>query len=152
MKQEAAQELLRIERHPSLLIPVGIILPAKGNPVPVEGYLELLLLRSGGRQEGWLFPSPRAAAGHLTTVSKQFREARRKAALPESLVLYCARHTFGTAAYEATGNLAMVMKVMGHTGARTVMQYQHPRLDPIRDAIDERNSRHNSRHSEEMVR
>jgi hypothetical protein len=38
MEQEAAQELLRIERHPSLLIPVGIILPAKGNPVPVEGY------------------------------------------------------------------------------------------------------------------
>jgi hypothetical protein len=37
VKQEAAQELLRIERHPSLLIPVGIILPAKGNPVPVEG-------------------------------------------------------------------------------------------------------------------
>ena len=28
---------LRSERHPSLLIPVGIILPAKGNPVPVEG-------------------------------------------------------------------------------------------------------------------
>jgi hypothetical protein len=53
--------------------------------------------------------------------------------------------------YEATGNLAMVMKVMGHTDARTAMQYQHPQLDPIRDAIDERSSRHNSRHSEEMV-
>ena len=38
MEQEAAQELLRIERHVSLLIPVGIILPAKGNPVTVEGY------------------------------------------------------------------------------------------------------------------
>lgn len=38
VEQEAAQELLRIERHPSFLIPVGIILPAKGNPVPVEGY------------------------------------------------------------------------------------------------------------------
>jgi len=38
MEQEAAQELLRIERHHSLLIPVGIILPAKGNLVPVEGY------------------------------------------------------------------------------------------------------------------
>jgi len=56
--------------------------------VPIsQRMLELLLLRSGGRQEGWLFPSPRAAAGHPTTVAKQFREARRKAALPESLVL-----------------------------------------------------------------
>ena len=35
------------------------------------------------------------------------------AGLPESLVLYCARHTFGTAAYGATGNLAMVMNVHG---------------------------------------
>lgn len=120
--------------------------------VPIsQRVLELLSLRSRGRQEGWLFPSPRAAAGHLTTVAKQFREARRQAGLPESLALYCARHTFGTAVYEATGNLAMVMKVMGHTDARTAMQYQHPQLDPIRDAIDERNSRHNSRHSEGMV-
>jgi integrase len=120
--------------------------------VPIsQRMMALLLTRCGGRQEGWLFPSPRAAAGHLTTVAKQFREARRKAGLPESLVLYCARHTFGTAVYEATGNLAMVMKVMGHTDARTAMQYQHPGLDPIRDAIDQRNLRHNSRHSEVMV-
>ena len=26
------------------------------------------------------------------------------------MVLYCARHTFGTAVYEATGNPALVMK------------------------------------------
>jgi integrase len=112
---------------------------------------DLLMLRCGEKREGWLFPSTRAAAGHLTTVSKQFREARRKAGLNESLVLYCARHTFGTAVYEATGNLAMVMKVMGHTDARTAMQYQHPALDPIREAIDQRNLRHNSRHSEFLV-
>jgi hypothetical protein len=53
--------------------------------------------------------------------------------------------------YEATGNLAMVTKVMGHTDARTAMQYQHPALDPIREAIDQRNLRHNSRHSEFLV-
>jgi integrase len=82
---------------------------------------------------------------------KQFREARQEAGLPESLVLYCARHTFGTAAYEATGNLAMVMKVMGHADVRTAMRYQHPVLDSIRQAIDERNSRHNLRHSELQV-
>src|SRR6266536_1915741 len=38
--------------------------------------------------------------------------ARRSAGLPDALVLYCASHTFGTAAYEATGNLAMIMQVM----------------------------------------
>jgi integrase len=120
--------------------------------VPIsERMLALLMLRCRNRREGWLFPSRRAAEGHLTTVAKQFREARSKAELPRSLVLYCARHTFGTAAYEATGNLAMVMKVMGHTDVRTSMRYQHPVLDSIREAIDLRNSRHNPRHSEVRV-
>lgn len=93
----------------------------------------------------------RSANGHLTTVGRQFREARRSAGLPNSVVLYCARHTFGTAAYEATGNLAMIMKVMGHSDVRTAMRYQHPALDSLREAIDQRNSRHNSRHSELSV-
>ena len=68
-----------------------------------------------------------------------------------ALSVNCARHTFGTAVYEGTGNLTMVMKVMGHTDARTAMQYQHPALDPIREAIDQRNPRHNSRRSEFFV-
>ena len=54
-------------------------------------------------------------------------------------------------AYEATGNLAVVMKVMGHTDVCTSMRYQHPALDSLRVAIAERNSRHNPRHSELRV-
>ena len=116
-----------------------------------ERLLDVLLVRCAGKREGWLFPSKRAACGHLTTVAKQFRAACRDAGLPDSLVLYSARHTFGTAAYEATGNLAVVMKVMGHTDVRTSMRYQHPALDSLREAIAERNSRHNPRHSELRV-
>jgi integrase len=112
---------------------------------------DLLMVRGAGKQEGWLYPSPRSNSGHLTTVAKQFREARRKASLPRTLVLYCARHTFGTAAYEATGNLAMVMNVMGHTDVRTAMRYQHPALDSVREAIDQRNLRHKPRHNELRV-
>jgi integrase len=101
--------------------------------------------------KGGCFRGARAKGGHRTTMAKQFRKARQKADLPASLVLYCARHAFGTAIYEETGNLAMVMKVMGHTDVRTAMRYQHPILDPVRDAIDLRNSRHNPRHSELRV-
>lgn len=120
--------------------------------VPIsERMLDILMLRCSGKREGWLFPSRRAAGGHLTTVAKQFRDARSQAGLPGHLVLYCARHTFGTAAYDATGNLAMVMNVMGHTDVRTAMRYQHPALDSVREAIDQRNLRHNSRHSELRV-
>jgi integrase len=120
--------------------------------VPIsERMCDMLLLRCAGRSEGWLFPAARAESGHRTTVAKQFREARQQAGLPDSLVLYCARHAFGTTIYEETGNLAMVMRVMGHTDVRTSMRYQHPILDPVRKAIDQRNSRHNPRHSEVSV-
>ena len=38
MEQEAAQELLRTERHHSFLISVGIILPAESNLVMLESH------------------------------------------------------------------------------------------------------------------
>jgi len=44
-----------------------------------------------------------------------------------------------------------VMKVMGHTDVRTAMRYQHPILDRVRDAIDQRNLRHNPSHNELRV-
>jgi integrase len=97
----------------------------------------------------WLaLPCCQGQERHRTTIAKQFREACQQAGLPDSLVLYCARHAFGTTVFEETGNLAMVMKVMGHTDVRTSMRYQRPILDPVRKAIDQRNSRHNPRHCE----
>ena len=67
--------------------------------VPIsERMVDLLMVRCADKREGWLFPSRRAKGGHLTTVAKQFRDARRKAGLPGAMVLFCARHTFGTAA------------------------------------------------------
>ena len=38
VEQEAAQELLRIERHHSLFIALGIILPAESNLIVLESY------------------------------------------------------------------------------------------------------------------
>ena len=63
-------------------------------------------------------------------------------------MLYRARHTFGTAAHEATGNLAIVMKAMGQSDVRTALRYQTPAVDSVREAIDQRNLRHNPRHNE----
>jgi len=37
-----------------------------------------------------------------------------------------------------TGNLAAVMKTMGHRDAKTAMHYQHPELDVVRAALDYR--------------
>ena len=89
----------------------------------------------------WIFPSRRAESGHVTTVTNQFRVARRLVGLPETLKLYGARHSFATFAVEATGNVFAVADVMGHEDLKTTRIYQHPELHAIRDAIDQRNRR-----------
>jgi integrase len=97
---------------------------------------EILQRRCGTKREGWLFGSKRSESGHLTTMANRFRAARRKAGLPENLVLYCGRHDFGTRILAKTGNLAAVMKTMGHKDVKTAMQYQHPELEIVRAALD----------------
>jgi len=98
---------------------------------------EILKTRCGTRREGWVFPSKQAKSGHLTTMANKFREAKRKAGLPEDLVLYCGRHDYGTRILKRTGNLAAVMRTMGHRDVKTAMQYQHPELEIVRAALDQ---------------
>ena len=97
--------------------------------------LDLLMVRCAGRREGWVFPSS-SRSGHATTVDKQFRKARAAAELPFALKLYCGRHDFGTQMLQRTGNLALVMKVMGQISTKAAMQYQHPDLEHIRTALN----------------
>ncbi len=98
---------------------------------------DVLKQRCGEKREGWVFPSKRAESAHLTTMAKRFREARVKAGLPEDLVLYCGRHDYGTRILRRTGNLAAVMRTMGHKDVKTAMQYQHPELEIVRAALDQ---------------
>lgn len=101
---------------------------------------EILSVRCKDRKDGFVFPSKRSRCGHLTTMNKQFRQAREKAGLPQKLVLYCGRHDFGTHILQQTGNLAAVMKIMGHRDVKTAMNYQHPELEIVRAALNQRNA------------
>jgi hypothetical protein len=38
--------------------------------------------------------------------------------------------------YSSTGNLAAVMRTMGHRDVKTAMHYQHPELEIVRAALD----------------
>jgi len=100
--------------------------------------LDVLVSRIGERRTGWLFPSKRNKTGHLKTMNKYFRIARRAAKLPEDLVLYCGRHDFGTQGVKLTGNLPLVMKAMGHKDIKTALRYQHPDTDTLREAMNDR--------------
>jgi site-specific recombinase XerD len=87
-----------------------------------------------------MFPSKRSESWHRTTISKLFRSARENAGLPDQLVLYCGRHDYGTRILQNTGNLAAVMKAMGHKDMKTAMQYQHPELEIVRIALNQSNA------------
>jgi integrase len=101
--------------------------------------LPLLQARAQSKKEGWVFPS-KSKCGHLPTVSKMFARARELAGLPKTVVLYSARHTFGTTVLEETHNPAVTMKAMGHGSARMMMRYQHPEyVEAVRLAINRRN-------------
>ncbi len=122
---------------------------AKGRRfIPISSrVLEILKTRRAGRSEGWVFQS-RYKGKHIGAafVNRQWVKARKAAGLPEDLVLYCARHDFGTYVMRKTGNLKAVMDTMGHTDIKIAMTYQHPELDIVREAID---SRHVLRHGGE---
>jgi site-specific recombinase XerD len=67
-----------------------------------------------------------------------FLKTFRAKATPKELVLYCARHDYGTRVLMRTGNLAAVMRTMGHRDVKTAMHYQHPELEIVRSALDYR--------------
>ena len=120
---------------------------AKGRRfIPIsDRAMEILKSRCGERKEGWVFQSrykgkPIGAAW----VNRQWVKARRAAGLPEDLVLYCARHDFGSYLLSKTGNLKAVMDTMGHADVKSAMTYQHPEMELVRAAI---NARHISRHT-----
>jgi integrase len=101
--------------------------------------LELLKARCGDHREGWLFKAF-SASGHLTTVDRKFRQARGEAGLPEKLVLYCGRHDYRTRVLQGTGNIAVVMRTMGHGSPSTAMKYQHPELEQVRRVLNGTNN------------
>ena len=119
---------------------------AKGRRfIPISNrVMEILKARCGERTSGWVFQSIREGK-HIgaALVNRQWVKARKAAGLSEDLVLYCARHDFGTYVMSKTGNLKAVMDTMGHSDVKIAMTYQHPELDIVRDAI---NSRHVLRH------
>ncbi len=98
--------------------------------------IQILRERCGTRHESWVFPSARSESGHIRSIDRLFRQARIAAGLPKDLVLYCARHDYGTRVLMRTGNLAAVMKTMGHRDVKTAMHYQHPELEIVRAALD----------------
>jgi integrase len=115
-------------------------------PVPLSDRVqEILRSRCACRTEGWVWQS-RCRGKHIgeAMVNRQWVRARAKAGLPNNLVLYCARHDYGSFVLSKTGNLKVVMDLMGHRDYRSALNYQHHEVDVARDLL---NARHTLRHT-----
>jgi integrase len=97
--------------------------------------IEALQARRNGQTEGWVFPSD-SECGHTITVAKAFANVRDDLGLSKEIVLYSGRHSFATKVMGATGDLSLVMRVLGHSNAQTAMIYQHPSLETVRAIVN----------------
>ncbi len=104
-----------------------------------ERMATMLTTRCTGKHEGWVFPSARSKCGHITTIAKGFQTLRERAGLSKKLVLYSARHTYGSYTLATTGNLFAVAGSMGHVDLKSMEPYQHHDLAALREAINQRN-------------
>jgi Protein of unknown function (DUF433) len=69
-------------------------------------------------------------------VAGQFRKARKAAGLPNDLVLYCARHGFGTEMYRATKNLFAVKSLAnGDTPEEILADFPSLKAEDVQVAI-----------------
>jgi integrase len=94
----------------------------------------------------WVFPSRvrRNTVKHIVSVNKAFAIARRAAGLPRELVLYSARHTFGTESMAASKDLKLTIRTMGQVDVKTAMRYQHPETGQVSDIMNARNAQRKS--------
>lgn len=103
------------------------------------------------RENEWIFPANRSSSGHRESLAKQWRStvaaANRLAVerglgqIPDGLVLYAARHTFATRFLEAGGNVAALMKLMGHSSLTVTQKYLHAETASARAIIDRANEK-----------
>ena len=122
--------------------------PSGTRSVPLTDRVEeILRIRCAGRNKGWVWES-RYKGKHIgeAMVNRQWVRARKAAGLPEDLVLYCARHDYGSFVLRNTGNMKVVMDMMGQRDYRTALKYQHHEMEVAREAL---RARHTPRHTAE---
>jgi integrase len=114
----------------------------KSRYVPVsERMAEIYRERFEQSPNEWAYPSPRKKGKHMSyfPVAKRFGQLREQLGIPEDLVLYSARHTFGTNLMQETGNAKIVQEVMGHEDMATTQKYLHPDKSRLAEIINNRN-------------
>ncbi len=87
--------------------------------------------------EGWIFPSPNSASGHIDRMKKAFRRCVVRAGLdPSEVIPHTMRHTAITNLAETGANVKTIQKFSGHESLEMVFRYTHARDQRVDDAVE----------------
>ena len=96
----------------------SLIVHGKGGKVRTVPIVTSLVDELEARGPGWIFPG--ADAGHI---SPEWIGRLVTRALPPGVTMHALRHRFATRAYERTGDLVSVQRVLGHESPHTTLRY-----------------------------
>lgn len=76
-------------------------------------------------------------------INREWNKVKKKMGLEQDkdFVLHTLRHTTATRMLDATGNIAVVQKMLGHAKVTTTMRYAHISDDQLLDAVRMTNSK-----------
>ena len=142
-------EVLSIAKEDIALDRMKIHIPkakggARDQPITedVAVFLKRYVAESVPLASKWLFPSPAAAGGHRTTVTKPFRAAAVAAGLdPKQVVRHTLRHTAVSHLVQSGVDLPTVKRISGHKTLQMVERYAHQNGEHIQAAMQKLQNR-----------
>jgi integrase len=113
----------------------------------VRAMIEARWIAAGQPREGWVWPAPHAASGHVvpSSIYEPHLSAVTKSKV-RPFVLYDLRHTFLTRLGESGIDAWTLVRVAGHSNVALSGRYVHPSEDAILNAVS-RLGGHNDGHS-----
>jgi integrase len=89
-------------------------------------------------RNGWIFPSPKSASGHIEDMKTAFRRCVIRAGLnPVEVVPHTMRHTAITNLAGTGADIPTIQEFSGHLNLRMVMRYAHAQDRRVNYAVDE---------------
>ncbi len=108
---------------------------------PISSELVEFLKRERNMAEnpdGWIFPSPKSASGHIEDMKTTFKRCLLRAGLsPKEIVPHTMRHTAITNLAETGADIPTIQEFSGHLSLKMVMRYTHARDRRVNHAVDE---------------
>ena len=88
-------------------------------------------------RDGWLFPNPNSASGHVGRMKKAFRRCVVRAGLdPSEVIPHTMRHTAITNMAETGADVRTIQEFSGHQSFEMVMRYTHAREQHVDNAVE----------------